>query len=194
MEAKFENHSKIQWVKHYKGRIDDLNDVSVTLGYDGKDCKGVLIYLRSNTRFDLEGVIENREFYLKELDEGKSIVGYLRGQMKGNTILGTWSNHNQSKGGIIQLEETIKEVKFPSYCGDNKWIRKYNGKLSNQEVEIILQKESITKASGLIYNKKRNQTYTLIGNIDQQDNIELIVKENMVVSFKRLSVICNKTN
>ncbi len=176
VEAKFDNRSKIQWVKYYKGRIDDLNDISVTLGYDGKDCKGVLIYLRSGIQFELEGVIENRECYLKEIDEGNSIIGSLRGKMKGQTILGTWSSHNNSKGGTLQLEETDKEVKFPSYCGDNKWIRKYSGKLSNQEVEIILQKESINKASGLIYNKKINQTYKLIGNIDQQDNIELIAR------------------
>ena len=43
----FEKPHKVQWVKHYKGRIDDLNDIALSLAYDGKQCKGQLTYLRS---------------------------------------------------------------------------------------------------------------------------------------------------
>ena len=47
VKSLFENQAEIQWVKHYKGRIDDLNDVAITLGFDGTDCKGRLTCLLS---------------------------------------------------------------------------------------------------------------------------------------------------
>ena len=172
----FENQAKIQWVKHYKGRIDDLNDVAITLGFDGIDCKGRLTYLRSNTNFNLNGFIEDGTIFLQELDQKNEVSGTLSGKIVGKTINGSWKNFDGTKGGNLSLKETEKIVKFPSYCGDNKWIRKYQGKIANENWEIILQKESSEKLSGLIYHKKKNISYTLKGNVDTNNNFTLKAK------------------
>ena len=127
VKAMFENPSDIQWIKHYKGRIDDLNDVSVTLAFDGEDCKGQITYLRSHTEFDLLGKIENRQLLLHEIDNSKKLSGSIIGIITGKIITGNWNNFDGSKGGNLLLTETEKEIDFPSYCGDNKWVRKYNG-------------------------------------------------------------------
>ena len=177
VKALFENQTEIQWVKHYKGRIDDLNDVSVTLGFDGTDCKGQLTYLRSNTKFDLDGTLENRQLFLQELDETKKVSGTLKGELKGNMVIGKWKNYNGKMGGNLWLEETEKENKFPSYCGDNKWIRKYEGAVGQKSAEIILQKESSQKLSGIIFYERKNQSYALHGNIDEQNDFIIKVKD-----------------
>lgn len=176
VKSLFENQSNIQWIKHYKGRIDDLNDVAITLGFDGTDCKGRLKYLRSNTYFDLNGFIEDQTIYLQELDRHNKMSGTLSGKISGKTIIGSWKNFDGSRGGILSITETKKIVKFPSYCGDNKWIRKYQGKTANDNWEIILQKESSEKLSGLIFHKKKNISYTLKGNIDTNYNFTLKAK------------------
>lgn len=179
VKSLFKNHSKIQWIKHYKGRIDDLNDVSVTLGFDGETCKGRLTYLRSNLQFDLIGSIVDRQIYLEELDSSKKVSGSLEGKFLKNTISGNWSNYNNSKGGNLLLTETDQELKFPSYCGDNKWIRKYQGAIGKDRVEIILQKESTDKVSGFIFYSRKNKTFAFKGDIDEQDNIILKVKDQL---------------
>jgi len=182
MEAKdyvktlFENQANIQWIKHYKGRIDDLNDVAITLAFDGTDCKGRLTYLRSDTDFDLNGFIENQTIFLQEFDEKNKVSGTLSGKISGKTIHGNWKNFDGSRGGNLSLLETENITKFPSYCGDNKWIRKYKGKIANDNWEIILQKESSDRLSGLVFYKKKNTSYTIKGNIDENDNFTLKAK------------------
>lgn len=176
VKSLFEDQSNIQWIKHYKGRIDDLNDVAITLGFDGTDCKGRLTYLRSNTDFDLNGFIEDRTIYLQELDQLNKVSGILSGKIVGKTINGIWKNFDGSRGGNLSLIETKNIVKFPSYCGDNKWIRKYLGKIANDDWEILLQKESREKLSGLIFHKKKNISYTLKGNLNVDDNFTIKAK------------------
>ena len=172
----FKNQAEIQWIKHYKGRIDDLNDVAITLGFDGVDCKGRLTYLRSNTDFDLNGFIEDGSIFLQELNQQKKVSGILSGKIVGKTINGDWKNFDGSRGGNLSLTETKGIVTFPSYCGDNKWIRKYQGKIANDNWEILLQKESSDQLTGLIFHKKKNTSYSLKGNIDVNNNFTLKAK------------------
>lgn len=177
VKSLFEDQSKIQWVKYYKGRVDDLNDVAVTLGFDGSVCKGRLTYLRSHTDFDLEGYIENRNIFLQEFDRHNKVSGTLKGKISGKNISGSWKNYDGSKGGNLSLTETKKIAKFPSYCGDNKWIRKYKGDIANDRWEIILQKESSERLSGLIFHKKNNISYTFKGSIDERNNFTIKAKD-----------------
>jgi len=176
VKSLFENQAEIQWVKHYKGRIDDLNDVAITLGFDGTDCKGRLTYLRSNTHFNLNGFIEDGTMFLQELDQQNKVSGVLAGKIAGKTINGSWRNFDGSLGGNLSLIETKKIVKFPSYCGDNKWIRKYQGKIASEDWEILLQKESSNQLTGLIFHKKKNTSYSIKGNVDANDNFTLKAK------------------
>ena len=176
VKSLFENQANIQWIKHYKGRIDDLNDVAVTLGFDGADCKGRLTYLRSNTVFDLNGFIEDRTIHLQELDKHNKVSGTLSGKISGRKINGSWKNFDGSRGGSLSLKETDNIVKFPSYCGDNKWIRKYKGKIGNHNLEILLQKESSEKVSGLVFYKKKKTSYVLKGIVDTNNNFTLKAK------------------
>ena len=173
----FDNPSKIQWIKHYKGRMDDLNDVSVTLGFDGKNCLGRMIFLRSKVKFDLLGKINGEEIQLVEMDEHEKVSGTLRGQFSPSSIQLNWASFDKSKGGFLSLTEISKEVKFPSFCGDNKWIRKYSGKIGEEQAELILQKENHQKLSGLIFYQRKNISYAVNGKINHTDSFEIQIKE-----------------
>lgn len=186
VQSMFENDTKLRWIKHYKGRIDDLNDVSVTLGFDGELCKGQMTFLRSNTKLDLNGVVEGSNIVLQELDNDKKVSGIIKGRITKNTIKGSWKNYNGTKGGDILLNHTEIEAKFPSFCGDNKWIRKYVGVLGKDKFELILQKENASKLSGLIFYQRQNVSYQLIGKINGAGKIEIKAKNQDGLIMQKL--------
>ena len=176
VQGLFENTSKIEWVKHYQGRIDDLTDVALTLGYDGEKCKGQLTYLRSAEKINLEGLIANGVFRLQEMDGANQVSGIWEGKFSGKFILGTWSNKTDAKGGKVLLEEVNSEATFPTYCGDNKWIRKYNGKILGEAVEMILQREGNYQIKGVAFFQKQNQSFTARGEVSENDAVTMTLK------------------
>jgi hypothetical protein len=176
VKALFESQTEIQWIKHYKGRIDDLNDIAITLGFDGDNCKGRLTYLRSHISFNLDGYIKSGRIFLQEFDQKNEISGVLLGEIEGKVINGSWKNFDGSRGGNLFLTETNKVVTFPSYCGDNKWIRQYQGLIANNKWEILLQKESSDQLTGLIYNKNENLSYSIKGKLEANHNFIIKAK------------------
>lgn len=161
----FKNPKKIQWVKHYRGRVDDLNDVGLMIAYDGKHCKGFITYLRSKERFKLEGNIKGRKLLLRETDSEESVTGHFEGDMKKDytAIKAHWFNREKTKAGVIDLELSDREVVFPGYCGDNKWVRKYAGSIDDEDVSFVLQRNSEYNLKGVLLFKKRKRTYNMVG-------------------------------
>ena len=172
----FENPTQLQWIKHYKGRIDDLTDIALTLGFDGTQCKGQLTYLRSAEKINLEGLIDNENFRFVEMDAANQVAGSWEGKFSGKFILGNWSNKNNSKGGKILLEEIEKEATFPTYCGDNKWIRKYNGAIFGEATEMILQREGNHLINGVVFFQRKNQSFVAKGEISENDIVTMTLK------------------
>ena len=173
----FEKPTKIQWIKHYKGRIDDINDISIALAYDGRNCKGILRYLRSNETFYLDGKIKNNKIKLEEIDFKKRTSGYIQGQMVNDKIVGEWSNVDNTIAGKIKLEEVAEEAQTPSHCGNNKWLRIYSGKVNNEEVELILQKDVDTGVKGSIYFKTTKKSKLAIG---------VTIKDHFIIKITEL--------
>lgn len=171
----FEKPGKVKWVKHFKGRIDDINDIAVTLAYDGKNCRGQMVYLRSREQFRLEGTLKNDYLKLQEIDHEEAVSGYLVGQFAEEQILASWSNHNYSIGGDVRLKKLTNDADFPSHCGDNKWMTRYKGKLVNEELELVLLKDSEFELRGVAFFKKENASYIVKGEIDERQNINLKV-------------------
>ncbi len=174
----FEKPKKVQWVKHYKGRIDDLNDVAISLAYDGKNCKGELLYLRSKEVFDLVGILKKGKLTLQEIDQYQNISGYLKGEMSDDRLKLDWSNTTNTIGGRILLDEVDQPYNIPTYCGDNKWIRLYKGLIGRDKVELILHKESSQLVNGTAYFKNENKTFQVRGFIDAFDNVNLNIKDH----------------
>ncbi len=138
----FSKPKKIQWLEHYKGRIDGANDIAVTLAYDGKSCKGLLVYLKSGERFRLDGHLKGNDLILLEVDQNGAVTGHFEGYIEGKNIQLNWSNFDNTIGSDVFLTQVPKEELSPTFCGNDKWIRVYNGYIFGDKVDFILQKNS----------------------------------------------------
>lgn len=172
----FDKPDKIKWIKHYKGKIDQINDIAVSLAFDGKNCKGILRYLRSNENFFLVGKIKQDAIKLDEIDYNKQTSGFIYANFIENNIIGEWSNYNNTIGGKIFLEEIAEEIKTPSHCGKDKWLRVYSGVANNEEVEMILQKDMDKGVQGSIYFRSTQKT-KLVKGILINDSFNLKISE-----------------
>jgi hypothetical protein len=161
----------IQWIKYYKGRVDDLSDIRVSLGYDGAFCRGIMTYIRSEQSFNLEGQLRKDTLLLSELDQNEAVTGHLKGVFKGKFFTGEWTNFNSTIGGIqINLQEVDSPPMFPSFCGDNKWVHSYRAGFEDNEFEMVLQKGSFGSMRGVGYSKKDKESYQIKGTFNELQN------------------------
>lgn len=161
----------IQWIKYFKGRIDDLSDIRVSLGYDGAFCRGIFTYLRSGETFTLEGQLRKDTLILSEMDDNEAVTGHLKGLLKDKIFIGEWSNFNNTIGGVqVNLQQVDEPPLFASYCGDNKWVHSYRAGFGDYEFEIVLQKGSFGMMRGVGYSKKDKQSFQIKGTFDEVGN------------------------
>ena len=163
--------------KHYKGRIDDISDVTLSLYCDGQYCDGEMTYLRSRDQFRLEGVRKADNLQLKEMDKSGNGTGFLSGKVQGNTLLLDWKNKSGTIGNMMVLTEVDKKPIFPTFCGDNKWINVYRGEIKGQEVEMILQRVDNNRVLGQAFFVNTGQKITVSGEMTLNDNLYLSLTE-----------------
>ncbi len=177
----FKNAKKIQWYKYYKGRVDDINDVGLVIAYDGKECKGYITYLRSREQFKLEGHLTGDKIKLRETDTEESVTGHFEGKFFGDydKLKAHWYNREKTRAGLLMLTQIEKEVIFPSYCGDNKWVRKYEGTVGKQKVVFIIQRKSDLDIGGVICFKDKKTTHCLKGGMVSEDKLKVVAMDNL---------------
>ncbi len=177
----FKNPKKIKWYKYYQGRVDDLNDVGLIIAYDGKDCKGFITYLRSKERFKLEGNLKGDKIKLRETDTEESVTGHFEGQFYGDfsKLKAHWFNREKTRAGLLMLSQVEHEVVFPTYCGDNKWVRKYEGLIMGQTVEFILQRNSELDLKGIIWYKEKNRSHHLKGGMISETEFKVVITDEL---------------
>jgi hypothetical protein len=162
----------IQWVRYYKGRVDDLSDIRISLGYDGAFCRGIMTYIRSEQSFTLEGQLRKDTLLLNELDHNEAVTGHLKGVFKGKSFAGEWTNFNSTIGGIkINMVEVETPPMHPSFCGDNKWVHSFRAGFEDNEFEMVLQKGSFGSVRGVGYSKKDKQSIIMKGNFNDAQNL-----------------------
>lgn len=159
--------------KYYKGRIDDINDVSIALTCKGKVCSGDLTYLRSRDKFKLKGTLDGHQIQLREFNRTEKCTGYLSGKMEGKLIQLDWKNKEGTIGNTIQLEEVARQPDFPTFCGDNKWINAYSGKINNEAVELILQQVDNHRILGTAYYVNTKKKALINGTLSIDKNLSL---------------------
>ncbi len=175
----FEKPEKVEWVKYYKGRFNDMNDVVITLAGDGKDIKGEMQYLRSKTVFYLVGEAKKNKLTLQEYDVEGLVTGYFKGEYTEWGIRGEWQNIENNLGSKLRLEEVKNRVEVPSYCGDNKWVRTYSGNIGRDKAKMILQKNGAGKVMGTFIFLNKTNTRKIKGYSDTFDNFYLTIKDEM---------------
>lgn len=174
----FSKPKKIAWIEHYKGRIDGLTEVTITLAYDGKSCKGLLTYLKSRDQLRLDGELNGKELRLLEVDQNAAVTGQLEGYLEGENIHLNWSNADNSVGSSISLTRVSKETLSPTPCGNNQWVRVFKATLFRNNIELVLQKDNHSELKGIAYFEKENKSYNLSGNLFETDKLKLKIKDN----------------
>ena len=169
----FSKPEKIVWVKHYSGRLDDLNDVTVTLAYDGKHCKGQIRHLKSREIYGLAGFIKKDKIRLQEVNQDEQISGFIEGNINKASIVGNWSKYDNSIGKSLILKESKKPLSIPTNCGDNKWVRTFNGTIDSKDVELMLQLESDSELKGVVYFYSLDQSFEVEGAILNNNKLAL---------------------
>ena len=174
----FSKPKKIQWLEHYKGRIDGKNQVSVTLAYDGKSCKGLLNYLTSGEKLMLDGKLKANELVLLEINQKGTVTGQYEGYIQGKNIHLNWSNLDNTLGSNIRLTQSKKEEKSLVSCSSENWIKKFVGALNSDNVELYLQANGQNNLKGVAYFPNENKSYTLEGEIINIDQIDIEIKDD----------------
>ncbi len=174
----FDKPSKILWIQHFQGRMDDLTDIAISLAFDGKNCKGELIYLRSKEKFTLRGRLKNSLLDLEELDKQGKVSGHIAAELTDDGISGEWANFDKTIGSSIHLTQRDQPFELPSHCGNNKWVHVYQGNLGAQTVELILHKMNHAELRGIAYNLEQRKSYRLIGQLGLKNQFDIELQDS----------------
>ncbi len=194
VRAMFDDASQVKWIEHYRGRLSDINDVAMTLGYDGTTCKGVMWYLRSNARFQLKGeIVGDTALQLIEYDSMGLATGRVEGILEEyDGFKGSWLTLDKSLGENMEMLPSASEPRYPGYCGDNKWVHKYTGTIGDSNVEMILRRGNNGYVKGTVYYKDENRTYYAEGELFNRERaIFLEIKD---VNWNEKAVITANVN
>ncbi len=190
----FEKPGKVLWLKHYKGRFDGMNSISVSLAYDGKDCKGMMTYLSSKEKFNLEGDINGNEINLEEKGKNGKVSAVIFGTIEGKQIEADWITVENNTGAKIFLEEVNREVKIPTRCGEDKWIRLYHGFFEKEKVELLLHHPDHIDYYGMAFFNDQKATYKINGERIEEGQIKLTLKDSRHQNKGKLNTTLDDQN
>jgi len=176
--ALFEKPDKVQWINHYHGRIDGMSEVTVSVAYDGKRCKGLLTYLRSKEAIQLEGTLKNNLLQLDEINREGKISGSLRGELKEDYFLAEWNNVEENLASVLDLKKVDKEVQTPGHCGENMWIKCFKAQLPQDEMRLIIQAVEEGQLRGIAYSMEEKRSYRILGELDGENDYQLQLQDS----------------
>lgn len=160
----FAEGTTLKWVEHYRGRINDINDIAMTIGFDGHHCKGYLYYLRSKDKLKVEGTIQDTILNLLEYNAQGIQTGSITGSIKDfEGIAALWQNYDKSLSEELQMLSAVREPRYPGYCGDNKWIRHYSGDFEGGKIDVLLVRSNNGLLKGTMYNNTTQKTFLVEG-------------------------------
>ncbi|MCS6929375.1 MAG: hypothetical protein NZM43_07780 [Saprospiraceae bacterium] len=169
----FPPNTRLQWVRHYRGRFDDITEVLLSLGYDGTYCRGQMTYLQSKESFLLNGTFENGLFVLTESDIKGTTTGQLTGTLQGERLQAEWANLTNTIGCTLYAREVKGANAVPKPCGDNKWAARYVARWNNARLDLVLARQSNLRLNGYLWIEAENRTYTLRGQLVNDSDYEV---------------------
>ncbi|MCC6462824.1 MAG: hypothetical protein IT260_20320 [Saprospiraceae bacterium] len=169
----FDAKANLQWIRFFRGRLDDATEVLLSLGFDGSNCRGYLSYAKSQERFRLSGTLEGVVLILEEYDRKNAVSGHLTGSLQGEQMEAEWTNASNTLGSRFEAKEvpTAKALNIP--CGDNKWIRRFVSRWNNGRVDLVLARVNNNILNGYLWIETDDKTYALAGKIFPDEHYEI---------------------
>ncbi len=160
VKALFDEDVNLWWVRYYKGMMNDLHDLTIILGSDGKTYQGYATYLRSNTRFELYGDADGSQLKLYEVDTLGKVSGVIKGTITPGEIDANWQNHTNKIGGTMSLRRSEPQDTELTPCDKGKWVKVYEGLLYEKKVVLIVEHPKPKQYECSFYTEKEAQTFT----------------------------------
>ncbi|MBC7777501.1 MAG: hypothetical protein H7246_18860 [Phycisphaerae bacterium] len=171
----FEKPADIKWVKYFKGRLDDATVVDITLGFDGRNCRGYLTYAKSRIRFSLSGTFNTDGFSLEERDMARGVTGSLRGTLNNRRLEAEWVNTGNTLGSRLEAEE-VAQGQVPTLdCSDNKWSSRYITRFNGARCDMVLVRSHNGALDGFLWVESDGRTYRLKGDLKPDGDYEMEV-------------------
>lgn len=140
----FPSNTRDLWINQLCGTIDNKHVVDMTIGTDGRQCKGFYTLRSSNTTFYFEGQDIEHHLKLVELNQDFRMTGFIFGKYDGEILEGQWMNSDKQ----MVLPMHLKLVKtFSEYSGDqcktSHWQKIFRGKINDRHVKIQIIKDQL---------------------------------------------------
>ena len=171
--ALFEQPASLKWVKFFRGRLDDVSEVVLALGYDGSNCRGYFTYAKSQERFRLSGTLEGVVLLLEEFDTKGENSGHLTGTLQGDQLAADWMNAPNTLGARLDAKEVPSPQPVNQRCGDDKWVNRYVARWNNARVDMVLARVNNGVLNGYLWIEADSRTYTLTGKIFPDQHYEM---------------------
>ena len=171
----FERPTDIKWVKNFKGRLDDASVVDITLGFDGKNCRGYLTYAQSRIQFNLSGLLDTAGFALEERDMARNITGRFVGSYQNRRLEADWTNADNTLGRRLEAEEVSPGQSLTLYCSDNKWSSRYITRFNGARCDMVLVRSHNGALDGFLWVEMDGRTYRLKGDVKPSGAYEMEV-------------------
>lgn len=166
--------ANLQWTRYFKARLDDMNVAHLTLGYDGKSCKGWMTLMSSGSRLRLEGTCQDDSFSLAEYGADSYPSGWLRGSAPRGRIIGQWFNADSTLAMSLRGIENPGPPGAPTPCAEGKWISRYVARWNNARTDLTLYRSQNSRIHGYLWVESDGRTYTLRGEIAENGQIAAV--------------------
>ncbi len=171
----FEKPADLKWVRYFKGRLDDATVVNLTLGFDGRNCRGYLTYEQSSIRFNLSGLLDTAGFALEEQDMARNLTGRLIGNFNNRRLEADWINADNTIGRRLEAEEINAGQTQILNCSDNKWSSRYITRFNGARCDMVLVRSYNGALDGFLWVESDARTYKLKGEIKNDGTYEMEV-------------------
>lgn len=170
----FDKSAKLEWIRHFKGRVDEVALADISLGFDGRQCKGYMVYIKSKVRFRLEGTLAGAQLNLEERDPANVLTGKISGVLEGRRLNLDWSNAAGTLGSRIVAEEPQPGQVINPGCGENKWASRYIARYNGARADMVLIRMQNQALDGFLWiESDGGKTYALKGELKEDGQYEL---------------------
>jgi len=170
---RFDSGASLKWVRHFRGRLDDVSEILLSLGYDGVNCRGQLTYIESKEQFDLSGTLDGMVLLLNESDYKGLVTGHLTGTLQNDRIEAEWTNAVHTLGGSLEAKEVKVKSLAPKPCGENKWVSRYVARWNNARIDLTLARVNNNLLNGYLWIEADDKIYALKGKVLADERYEM---------------------
>ena len=138
----FPSNTKNLWINYLSGLIDNRHAADMIIGTDGHTCKGLYTLRSSNTTFFFDGLNQDQDLRLAEMNGESRLTGFIDGTYDGTTFDGYWQNKDKNlrfpfKFSFVNaFEDFIPDARI-----SNQWLRNYKGTMAEKSYNIQIKRE-----------------------------------------------------